>query len=92
MAYLHYHNKTCKYMPSGMEPDVRDLLKRVGWTIGIVFLYFMINATIGIALEWAFFDGSPTLGNYIFYGWLALTTIGMILLLRKWWKKKFPHG
>ena len=79
-------------MERGMEPDVKDMLKRVVWSISIVFVYMIVNATIGIAGEWLFFEGSPTLGNYIFYAWLLLTTVGLILLLRKWWKRKFPHG
>lgn len=79
-------------MPAGMEPEAKDFLKRIVWSISIGFLYLIVNATIGIAGEWLFFEGRPTTGNYIFYAWLALTTAGLILLLRKWWKKKFPHG
>ena len=79
-------------MPSGMEPEVRNFLKRIVWSITVGFLYLMINATMGLWGEWLFFEGKPTLGNYIFYGWLALSTVGLIMLLIKWWRKKFPHG
>jgi len=52
----------------------------------------MINATMGIWGGWLFFDHLPTLGNYIFYAWVAVSTLGLIILLVRWWGKKFPHG
>lgn len=76
----------------GMEPDAKDLLKRVMWSLGIVLLYLMINSTAGIMGEWLFFDEKPTLGNYIFYAWLLISTFLLIFLLIKWWRKKLPHG
>lgn len=77
---------------SSMEPDIRDFLKRVVWSISFVLLYMIINATIGIAGGWLFFYDKPGTGNYIFYAWLLASTVGLIFLLWKWWKKKFPHG
>jgi ABC-type thiamin/hydroxymethylpyrimidine transport system permease subunit len=76
----------------GMEPEVRDFLQRVVWSIGIGLLYLIINSTIGIAGGWFFFADKPTLGNYIFYVWFIATTVGLVVLMVKWWKKKFPHG
>jgi hypothetical protein len=52
----------------------------------------LILSSAGIAGGWFFFYDTPTLGNYIFYTWILLSTTGMIWLLVKWWKKKFPHG
>ena len=77
---------------SSMEPDIRDFLKRVVWSISFVLLYMIINSTVGIAGGWLFFYDTPALGNYIFYTWLLLSTIGLLYLLIKWWRKKFPHG
>ncbi len=79
-------------MSSHMEPDARDLLQRVGWSIAAGFLYMMINSTIGIWGGWMFFYDRPTLGNYIFYAWLLFSTVVLIRLLVKLWKKKLPHG
>ena len=76
----------------GMEPEVRDFLTRVVWSIGAGLLYLIINSTIGIAGGWFFFADSPTLGNYIFYVWFVGTTVGLVVLMIKLWKKKFPHG
>jgi hypothetical protein len=79
-------------MPSGMEPEVRDFLKRIVWSITVGFLYLMINASLGIWGGWIFFEHLPTLGNYIFYAWVAISTVGLIILLVRWWGGKFPHG
>ena len=79
-------------MPSGMEPDVKDFLQRVVWSISAGMLYLIINTTMGIWGGWLFFYETPTLGNYIFYAWLLFSTIVLIRLLIRWWKKKFPHG
>jgi hypothetical protein len=75
-----------------MEPDVQDFLKRIIWSVTLVLVYMIIISSIGIAGGWLFFYDTPTPGNYIFYGWILISTIGMIYLLIKWWKKKFPHG
>ena len=79
-------------MPSGMEPEVRDFLRRIVWSITTGMLYLLINTSVGIMGGWLFFYDKPTLGNYIFYTWLALSTAMLIRLMLKWWKKKFPHG
>jgi hypothetical protein len=77
---------------SNMEPDVQDFLKRIVWSVTLVLVYMMIILTAGIYAEWFFFYERPAMGNYIFYGWILVSTAGLIFLLRKWWKKKFPHG
>lgn len=73
----------------GMEPDVQDFLKRVVWSISLVLVYMLILSTIGIAAGWFFFYDKPTLGNYVFYCWTLLSTIGVVIVLIKWWRKKF---
>jgi hypothetical protein len=77
---------------SNMEPDVQDFLKRIVWSVTLVLVYMMIILTAGIYAEWFFFYERPAMGNYIFYVWILLSTAALIFLLRKWWKKKFPHG
>jgi hypothetical protein len=77
---------------SSMEPDAADFLKRIVWSVTLVLVYMLILLTAGIYGNWFFFYDSPTMGNYIFYGWVLMSTAGMIFLLIKLWKKKFPHG
>ena len=77
---------------SSMEPDAADFLKRVVWSVSLVLVYMLILLTAGIYGNWFFFYDTPTTGNYIFYTWVLMSTVGMIFLLIKLWKKKFPHG
>jgi len=77
---------------SNMEPDVQDFLKRIVWSVTLVLVYMMIILTAGIYANWFFFFDTPTKGNYIFYAWVLLSSAGVFFLLRKWWKRKFPHG
>jgi hypothetical protein len=80
---------------SGMEEpevDVSDFLKRIVWSITLVLIHMLIILTAGIYGNWFFFYDTPTTGNYIFYAWVLLSSAGVIFLLIKWWKKKFPHG
>lgn len=73
----------------GMEPDVQDFLKRVVWSISLVLVYMLILSTFGIAAGWFFFYDRPTMGNYVFYTWTLCSTVGVVIVLVKWWKKKF---
>ncbi len=77
---------------SSMEPDAADFLKRIVWSVTLVFVYMLILITAGIYGNWFFFYDTPTLGNYIFYAWVLLSSVGTVYLLIRWWKKKFPHG
>lgn len=72
-----------------MEPEVQDFLKRVVWSISLVLVYMLILSTFGIAAGWFFFYDRPTMGNYIFYTWTILSSIGVLFLLMKWWRKRF---
>ena len=77
---------------SSMEPDAGDFLKRIVWSVTLVIVDMLIILAAGIYGNWLFFYDTPTLGNYIFYTWILFSTIGMVYLLIKWWKRKFPHG
>ena len=75
-----------------MEPDASDFLKRIVWSVSLVLVYMLILLTAGIYGNWFFFYDTPTTGNYVFYVWVLLSTVGMVYLLIRLWKKKFPHG
>ena len=77
---------------STMENDTRRFLNKIVSTIGLGLLWLFINMTMGIYNQWFFFSGKPTLGNYIYYAWAVLSLVGLLLLYRKIWKEKFPHG
>jgi hypothetical protein len=70
---------------SEMEPDVRNFLLKIITSISVALLWLLINSSIGIGLNYAFFDSRPSVGNYIFYGWFLLSFAALIFyLFRKW--------
>ena len=75
-----------------MENDTRRFLNKIITTLGLGLLWLFINMTMGIYNRWFFFNNKPTTGNYIYYAWAVLSLIGLLLLYRKIWKEKFPHG
>jgi hypothetical protein len=46
----------------------------------------LVNTTFGIGFNFAFFEGRPTIGNYIFYTWLLVSIVLLIIYYRKKWK------
>ena len=77
---------------STMENDTKRFLNKILTTLGLGLLWLFINMTMGIYNKWFFFVDKPTTGNYIFYSWAILSLVGLLMLYRKIWKEKFPHG
>lgn len=69
-----------------MDNDTRAFLIRIANTIGVTLLWMMINLLFGIYFNWAFFDGMPKAGNWIFYIWFFLSLMLLIIFLRRQWK------
>ena len=70
---------------SEMEPEVRNYLVKIAVSISAVLLWMLLNVTIGIGFNYAFFTKTPTTGNIIYYGLLLLSLILLIrFLIRKW--------
>ena len=68
------------------EPDVKIFLTKIITTISMVLLWMLINSSIGIGMNYAFFNDKPTLGNYLFYTWFLITLILLIMYVKKKWK------
>jgi hypothetical protein len=69
-----------------MEPEVKDFLTKVISSISMALLWLLINSTIGIGYNFAFFEGSPSTGNFIFYGWFLLSLFFLLRYLYNKWK------
>jgi hypothetical protein len=69
-----------------MEPDVQEFLIRIMQTISMGVVWLLINMSVGIYFGFAFFEGHPSPGNYIFYVWFLLSFTGLIFYFRKKWK------
>lgn len=72
-------------MEPGMEPDVREFLVRIMQTISMSVVWLLVNMTLGIYYNLAFFDITPSIWNYLFYLWF-LISFGLLLYYfhRKW--------
>jgi len=71
---------------SDMEQETRDFLAKIATSISVGLLWLLINSTIGIAYNFAFFEKQPGIGNYIFYGWFLVSLLWLIYYYRKKWK------
>ena len=71
---------------SEMEPEVRSFLSKISTSLSVGLLWLLINTTIGIGFNFAFFEDKPTIGNYIFYAWFLISLYLLIVFYRKKWK------
>ena len=71
---------------SGIEPEVKNFLSKIVTSLSIGLLWMLINSTIGIYFNFAFFENKPTIGNYIFYVWFLVSLYFLIKLYRRIWK------
>ena len=70
-----------------MEPGIREFFKRIVATVSLLILWMMINVTIGIKYNLAFFDTSIQWYNIVFYIWLIASFAALIWLCFKIWQK-----
>jgi hypothetical protein len=71
---------------SGMEPEVKSFLSKISTSLSVGLLWLLINTTIGIGFNFAFFEEQPSIGNYLFYAWFLLSLFLLIIFYRKKWK------
>jgi hypothetical protein len=71
---------------SDMEQDAREFLLKIASTISLGLLWMLINSTLGIGLNFAFFKNRPGVGNIIFYIWFISSFIALIVYIRRKWK------
>lgn len=69
-----------------MEPEVREFLQRIVWTLSTALLWLMINTIAGLRFELAIIDGKHPIATLCFYAWLLASLFIMLKLFRKWWK------
>jgi FtsH-binding integral membrane protein len=77
---------------SGMEEEVKDFLKRIVWSMSLGLLWLITTLGIGTYNHLLVPEPNITIGNIIFYIWMAGSLVCLIWLYCRIWKKKFPHG
>jgi len=74
------------------EEDPRDFLRRVVWSLSLGLVWLVTTIGIGTYAGLMVPEKGLTLGNIIFYSWMALSLVALIWINMRIWKKKFPHG
>lgn len=69
-----------------MDDDIRDFFKRIGKTITLVFIWLAITCIAAIKGDNAFVKQHVSLANILFYGWVIVSTVILIVLIKKIWK------
>ena len=69
------------------EPDIRIYLRKVLKTVSAGMLFLLFHMTVGIYLNWGFFEGSIGIGNIIYYLLILATLGGFVYYLLKVWRQ-----
>jgi hypothetical protein len=77
---------------SGMEPGVRDYLRKILLSIILGLTWMMVNMTLGIYFGLFFIGEKFGIGNLICYIILAGSMGFLVRWLYRTWRRKFPHG
>jgi hypothetical protein len=78
-------------MSEGIEPEIKDFLKRVLQTVSTGMLFLLIHMTFGLYLNWAFYEQEMTMGNLIYYIFFAGSLIGLLYYYYRMWKVHLTH-
>ena len=73
---------------SEMEPEAVEFLKRIVQTVSVGLLFLFLHMTVGLYFNWAFFEGSPRIGNIIYYIVFLASLAGLIYFYYRLWKGK----
>ena len=57
---------------SGMEPEVKEFLKKIVWSVFFGLLWLMLNMTLGIYFNLLFVEDKIRIGNIAYYIFLLL--------------------
>ena len=82
---------------SGMEPEAQEFLKRIVQTVSMGILFLLLHMTFGLYLNWGFFEGTPRLGNIIYYIIFSCFTFRVDLFLSSFVEREvvmftYPHS
>jgi hypothetical protein len=78
-------------MSGGIEPEIKDFLKRVLQTVSTGMLFLLIHMTFGLYLNWGFFEEKITIGNIIYYIFLFSSFIGLLYYYYRLWKARLSQ-
>ena len=74
------------YCLNEMEPEVRDFLQKIVWSLSATLLWLLTNTLAGLKFEFAIFDKVHIIGTIIFYSWFFISFFILYRLLKSLWK------
>ena len=69
-----------------MDPDIKAFLLLIVNSLSMGILWMFVNMTFGIYFGFAFFENTPTIGNFIYWIFLIISFIFLIRYYKKKWK------
>jgi ABC-type glycerol-3-phosphate transport system permease component len=73
-----------------MEPEIKAFLLRIMYSVFTVICWMVINATAGIMYGFGFIEKKISLGNILFYLWLAGSFYLLYRIYHRLWTKPLP--
>ena len=77
---------------SSVEPEARDFLKKVVWSVFYGIAWLMVNMTMGIYFGLMLIEDHLRIKNIFFYLFFIISLFALIRFYYKTWKQKYPHG
>ncbi len=77
---------------SSIEPEARDFLRKIVWSIFYGIVFMMVNMTLGIYVGLFFPGERPSIWNILYYLFFLFTVFLLVRYYYRTWKQKFPHG
>jgi hypothetical protein len=72
-----------------MEPEVREFLQRIVWSLSATLVWLLINAVAGLRFQLAILENEHQIGTIIFYCWFLGSFFILYRLFKKLWKNHF---
>ena len=73
-----------------MEPDIKAFLQRILYSVFTVICWMVINSTAGIMYRLGIIEKKISLGNILFYLWLAGSFYLLYRIYQYLWSKSLP--
>jgi hypothetical protein len=77
---------------SSVEPEVKDFLRKIAWSVFFGIVWMMFNMTLGIYFGLLFPEEKLGIGNILFYIFFLGSLFFLVRYYYKTWRQKYPHG
>jgi hypothetical protein len=79
-----------RYMPQGMEPDVRKYLFKVLNSLCYGLLWLALNVLGGLYWGYGTINGKLSVGNILFFTWFILSLTALLYSYYRIWSERTP--